>query len=178
MNRIRRRIAASLSLLLPCATVGLWIASYQDSMTVMWRTTIAPANAPFLNDADILYGCSVDYGRIYFARIELTENIGRRPGRVLFNNDAAGEEDNHWMNQSGFGYENSLQFFHAIYFPLWFVSMISIAPLGYCAYGTIRRNRPVRRLPCVLCGYDLRATPERCPECGTVVPRPAAGVPR
>jgi hypothetical protein len=52
-------------------------------------------------------------------------------------------------------------------FPIWvLVATFAILPIGRTVLF-YRRRRRVAHGACVTCGYDLRATPERCPECGT-----------
>jgi hypothetical protein len=52
--------------------------------------------------------------------------------------------------------------------PLWALALLTgILPLGRLR-SMLRQRRRVDGVRCLACGYDLRATPERCPECGTV----------
>jgi hypothetical protein len=56
----------------------------------------------------------------------------------------------------------------ALFVPHWFPALLLFTPV---AVWTIRRRQQiqrVRRQLCVACGYDLRATPSRCPECGAI----------
>ncbi len=62
-----------------------------------------------------------------------------------------------------------------IAFPYWPVTVLSLAGALLCIWSQVRCRRRARRGLCPRCGYDLRASPERCPECGTrVIPATAA----
>ena len=41
-----------------------------------------------------------------------------------------------------------------------------------------RQRKRVAMGQCLKCGYDLRASPNRCPECGTAAPRKPGDIPR
>lgn len=58
---------------------------------------------------------------------------------------------------------------YRVMFPHWAaVVAVGIPPLGLLqpVVAYLRSRRRARRGLCRACGYDLRATPRRCPECG------------
>jgi hypothetical protein len=58
----------------------------------------------------------------------------------------------------------------AVWVPHWFAVLACLfIPLTVFLPRAVRRRRLRRRLAarhCMTCGYDLRASPDRCPECG------------
>jgi len=82
-----------------------------------------------------------------------------------------------WAGRAGFRAEHSRTYFGAaaftdetfsLAFPLW---VVVVAGAALPAARVMRRRAARRRAragQCPGCGYDLRATPERCPECGAL----------
>ena len=62
-----------------------------------------------------------------------------------------------------------------IFVPPWVLCSLSL-PGFLLLIRTVARNRCLAKRKaqglCRVCGYDLRATPDRCPECGTTVVSP------
>jgi hypothetical protein len=54
-----------------------------------------------------------------------------------------------------------------IVLPHWLLAAVFALPPGRWCARRFRRKVLARENLCSTCGYDLRATPDRCPECGT-----------
>ena len=146
----------ALLLLPPVAAGGLWVRSY-------WRWT-ASTQRIFGVYANVV----VSRGQL---RIDTVPDAGTS-GWVSWQ-DRSLEEDQGYLpppdqtNLLGFHLETYDTFTGATgrvwVVPHWAVTGVTLLPF---LFGRRWLRRAVPPGHCQSCGYDLRATPERCPECG------------
>jgi len=60
-----------------------------------------------------------------------------------------------------------------IVLPSWALMALAIAPPTYWFHRRRKRKRRLSHGLCLSCGYDLRASKDKCPECGEAVPTPS-----
>ena len=124
--------------------------------------------------------------RVAFQEMLFTREPLPRPARVRFASypidqfaRLSSANDDTRLGRAGFGYlwlnlfGNAAQTFALwltwchVEAPLWFLAIgFAVLPALNVGWSLRRRSRNSGRR-CSTCGYDLRATPERCPECGT-----------
>ena len=137
-----RRTLTILSLIGLLISVGLWGVGY---LQITWTSG--------------KYVAVIAYGNLCF-------------GYDYFGNTAPGLNilgpyfSTHWWPDRGL-FNNDFPPAWAIQIPLWLPSLL-FGLLLWLSYIPRRRKRKKLGL-CIKCGYDLRASKERCPECGSTI---------
>jgi hypothetical protein len=130
---------------------GKWqfIGANDEWMRIMERNTLPPAGLHW----------RIDY------------HPDPRPHNYTFEKLGFMLQREHFTSGGGYSVLTIVHDIDAAGLPYWFLSLImAILPARWFT-ALRRRTRQLRGGLCSACGYDLRATPERCPECG----QPVAG---
>jgi hypothetical protein len=170
MSRRLSTLAAAASLLLCLATAGLWVRPSDPVELFRWGDPPeSSGHVIWASGEGLTYqkSYSVSAALVRDSRQDTTgwDVVGlsfHRTERYATGSAGGGARSLLWTRYL-LGY--TIEFRISIY---WLLVTTAVLPAAHLPRW-LRAFRS-RRAPglCVQCGYDLRATPDRCPECGTV----------
>jgi hypothetical protein len=192
MKRFILLLVIALSAILSLAGVTLWVRSY-------WVTDVievSPARGVQYNLVSrpglALVSRQTLRGRTSGRFSDFSDDYDRGPGFSIRTFPGGGrspftpEGSPPWLQRLGFDYLShsesrpvfGTRTFVRIVFPCWLPvvlgSLVAAVSLRVFLRDQRRRKREKMGL-CITCGYDLRASQERCPECGSpIAARPSA----
>ena len=176
MTHPLRTTLAAISLVLCGLSAGLCVVSYVVPVGIKDRHNWYDAHGD-------LWGLSwtsfaVTQGRVYWNRIGFAvqgpwPQVSDSPDRMIGKGVAQYLEVQTWMP-----YKHSIKSSSGGTFTMtqWTLSVLlmwplfAILPIRWAVLRRWERRRNAAKM-CVRCGYDLRASSGRCPECGEAIPR-------
>jgi hypothetical protein len=180
MRRIARILFSALtcvSLILLVATLVFWVRSYRYSERVDWRSergwrSVRTARGYVV--VDLFLADWSGYDALFHGPKYQRDLPGPPINWLMQLGGSRGDVDGEWKRGGFAWYEKRNRQRGTLtamgVAPFWSVAAVTATlPLGWAGMKLRSRVRRRRRRGvglCPSCGYDLRATPERCPECG------------
>ncbi|HEY2586991.1 MAG TPA: hypothetical protein VGI81_14695 [Tepidisphaeraceae bacterium] len=170
-------IASVLSLVLCIGSAGIWIRSFATGDVIDWGSKTHATNLIFAR------------GRCLLATIRANPSADDAVEYSFFQHQTTPATDaataippiEHGFAWPGIGVAwasgalASVQF-HVVLLPAWVLcGLTALLPGWWLVKSSVKRRQRLRRDHnlCLRCGYDLRASKDRCPECGTPIPAEA-----
>jgi hypothetical protein len=198
IGRILARTSVVLSMLLLVAICVQWIRSYSVSDVIVWRTWAHGMGPEALGQS--LYGIvRTESWRGLIAVVSDNKTLVEAetaqrfiPRQINITSDGAlsyerydgGYLRSHRLTDNRLGFDGRPITFTTdrvpwycfeFVFPYWSIALVMGMIAGISAWRRIRAARRRKSQVCVFCGYDLRASRERCPECGEPIPASCSG---
>jgi len=185
MQKPIRRAAQGIAAMLLLASGGAWVRScqFEEGLTydVLRFRAVSASGMFYLSNYDVsstdepIMANSAGWGRFAFEHSNpawgeyyLIQPIDPDLGKMRVDFGFAG-----LRFQRAVGIDDRWSA-HAIAVPYWWPMLLLLLVLARL-WVSHRVAVPHDDLKCRRCGYDLRASPERCPECGAAVDRGVTG---
>ena len=165
---IVRGILVALSIAFLCAACSLWVSTRHRCLK--WEERREPVTDDWAAEAYHKRGVYSYGGRIILSETACNAIDLNNGERVFWDLQEIADGP-------GFGkiirhetYRRAWCWHRTLWFPYWLIVVLS-SVLPFCQLISFaRKHRPRNNGTCCLqCGYDLRASTDRCPECGTAI---------
>ena len=192
---------SALSLILCLGTVGLWVRSYKTASTIV-KTSFHSSESDSAGGHTTLESRRGQITWVWYEWSQPGGFSGQHgiPGLRFFESEAKQSGRDRWLYSwetsinphrvwrlymlLGCGFHSEWDdgdtrdefvvttVYRAAFVPYWLLA-VAFTILPGLLLRRQRKQRQLRMGLCPTCGYDLRATPQRCPECGRVTAQEA-----